>query len=649
MPSTLPQRFFSVSQALYGTGILLMAVLILCCVVITKAQDPVTKTVKISVLNVACFDDKRQVYNPYNYAGWVVKIGDQSFTLDANGQTGGSLTLTKGTTYSLDVVTPDGEENLRKVNYNQVIYDSSDKVNGTFLDSKIDRDGNVRLHLYESWAGETPKERQLEVYVGGLGTTCGEETKKEEAKPEAKSVTVFVSSMQCKKESYLNYSIDIDGHVVKPEFQTSEFGSVRVPLTAGKHKISIAVPDYADAKIDWVIFDGATGVKDIGKKAYITGELEFMLEEDFWSATALYNSSIFLYTMQDCPPPYEPPTQRFGGAPQIKIARVIGKAFISDAGSEVEREPVQGSYIDGHLIRTQLGASVELVTSEKQLIILEGGTVVTFKVMKVEGIWKITPFIKASLGGLVYRNLRFNRRPDGPLWEVVTPTARVTNENTVYSVKYDETSRSTTVAVEQGEVTVTPTNTSLNPFTLADHQMVDIFADRVSSISPYSPVADPKGSLTKEGGGLFNRPLLLVGIGAAALVGLLVVGAGITFLYRRANRAPAQPAFQQSGIKVETTPANLAASQRLGSLASPAVPTNQWRCPNPNCGKLVPAGKKFCTACGGTQSGVRVGATPANVASPAVATSERRCPNPQCGKLVPAAKKFCTACGTPVI
>ena len=119
-----------------------------------------------------------------------------------------------------------------------------------------------------------------------------------------------------------------------------------------------------------------------------------------------------------------------------------------------------------------------------------------------------------------------------------------------------------------------------------------------------------------------------MGIGAAALVGLLVVGAGITFLYRRANRAPAQPAFQQSGIKVETTPANLATPQRLGSVASPAVatnvatnaPSNEWRCPNPQCGKLVPAGKKFCPACGGTQSGVRVAATPLNIASPAVAT-----------------------------
>ena len=183
----------------------------------------------------------------------------------------------------------------------------------------------------------------------------------------------------------------------------------------------------------------------------------------------------------------------------------------------------------------------------------------------------------------------------------------------------------TSVGVEEGKVEVTPANTSLKPLTLGANQQLQVSESSVSAIIHYS------GESARATG-----ILLYVGIGAAALVGLLVLGAGITFLYRRANRAPAQPAFQQSGIKVEATPANF---------VSPAVATSEWRCPNPQCGKLVPAGKRFCTACGGTQSGLKVESAALSFASAAIAISDRRCSNPQCGKSVPAAKKFCTACG----
>ncbi|RPI28245.1 MAG: zinc ribbon domain-containing protein [Acidobacteria bacterium] len=58
----------------------------------------------------------------------------------------------------------------------------------------------------------------------------------------------------------------------------------------------------------------------------------------------------------------------------------------------------------------------------------------------------------------------------------------------------------------------------------------------------------------------------------------------------------------------------------------------------PNCGEQVTDhGLKFCTNCGH-----RLGA-PAPIPH---AVGERRCPKPQCGQIVPAGKNFCTFCGT---
>ena len=253
------------------------------------------------------------------------------------------------------------------------------------------------------------------------------------------------------------------------------------------------------------------------------------------------------------PPDYEPPIQRLDAPPQIKVVSLKGKVFVGKDNSDDESLVTVGSMIeDQQIIRTRPDASVELVASDKRLFILKEGAVVKFIIIKKpDGTWGM--YVSTRAKTIETRHVRYDRHGrKGYEWKIVTATAIITHNDTVYTVAYNEDSKSTTVAVEQGEVIVTPTNTSLNPITLAAHQMVDIFEDRVSSISPYSPdspVADPKGILTKESGGLFNRPLFLVGIGGAALIGLLV-RAGITFLYRRANRAPVQPAHNQvSGFR----------------------------------------------------------------------------------------------------
>ncbi|MFQ5855307.1 MAG: zinc ribbon domain-containing protein [Anaerolineae bacterium] len=66
----------------------------------------------------------------------------------------------------------------------------------------------------------------------------------------------------------------------------------------------------------------------------------------------------------------------------------------------------------------------------------------------------------------------------------------------------------------------------------------------------------------------------------------------------------------------------------------------EWVCPNPKCGRPVPAGKRFCTSCG---TPVTEGT---GVQSP-VAPVQRRCPS--CKRVVPPGKEYCTYDGTRVV
>ncbi len=59
-------------------------------------------------------------------------------------------------------------------------------------------------------------------------------------------------------------------------------------------------------------------------------------------------------------------------------------------------------------------------------------------------------------------------------------------------------------------------------------------------------------------------------------------------------------------------------------------------CPNPQCGKPVSEGAKFCTRCG----------TKIEPVAAIVAEEPLLCPNPQCRQPVEADSKFCTCCGT---
>jgi hypothetical protein len=158
-----------------------------------------------------------------------------------------------------------------------------------------------------------------------------------------------------------------------------------------------------------------------------------------------------------------------------------------------------------------------------------------------------------------------------------TPTLKVTDQKTNYTVSYDERTNTTTVGVEEGKVEVTPTNSSLQPFTLAANQQVQVTGSNVSAITAYSGT-----------GGNAGRIILYIGIGVVGLVAL----AGLFYFFRRQHRLAMQPAFHPAGANPtgwNAPPVNV---------ASPMVNQASQRCPNPQCGKDTLAGKKFCAHCG---------------------------------------------------
>lgn len=160
---------------------------------------------------------------------------------------------------------------------------------------------------------------------------------------------------------------------------------------------------------------------------------------------------------------------------------------------------------------------------------------------------------------------------------VKTPTLKTTDKQTAYMVSYDKKTNTTTVGVEEGLVEITPTNSSLKPFTLVASQQVQVTEKSMSAITAYS------------GSGGNARILIYTSIGVAALLALF----GLLYLFRRQRRAAMRPAF----YPVAANPVGWAAPP--ANITPPPIDKPlQKRCPNSQCGKVVPAGKKFCTSCG---------------------------------------------------
>jgi hypothetical protein len=536
------------------------------------AQTPEKKTIGVRFISSQCSGKS-------DFAGTSISIDGIKVEMKQGSQT--YIQLAPGT----HVISDLSEQDYPNAKIARVRVGFAGRSSGDYLPIS----GSVTVTLEERLFSIPSQIAGIDIFTEN---DCGDEKtgQEEESQEEDKTVWLIPTSYDCDKESYEGYSINIDGHPIK-----LDSNHVAVPLRKGKHRISISVQGYPEAKIKMANILRPNREKYFGtREADNLGEIDLEMDQDLWDgATATHLPAVFLYTTGDCPPSYEPPLQRLDGPPRVKVVSVEGKVTISNDKSDNESQATIGSMVeDQQIIYTRPGASVQLVASDKRLFLLPGSTVVKFSISKNStGTWEIN--CEQRSGAIGVRHVGYDRNaPKGYEWKILTPTAAITEKGTVYTVTYDEKSNVTTVGVEQGQVEITPTNTSLNAFTLDDHKMLDIFEGRVSTITPYFTAADPKGLNfgTANGGSLLDNKLLIVGIAGGGLLGFLIFVVVIYLIYRLLKRTPARSAFQPAGFNPQATPS--------GPTPKRDAAASSRRCPNPNCGNMVRAGKKFCTACG---------------------------------------------------
>lgn len=527
----------------------------------------------------------RDCPNKDSFAGTSVSIGGVKAVSDAT-KGGDVLVDLSPADYMVSNLTEPGQPNAKLVAVRVL-------VGSTLIrEYPANENGMANIALEENIFGHTDARQVIDIIIANdCDTGTGPMV---EATPEDKKVDVVLKSLECDKETYKGYTIYFNEQAITP---SGEDIASNVSLSNGRYRVRVSAPGSPGAKIASVSVFRPNQAVYFRKDADSSGSVEdLILEGDLWDgANSTKIPVIFVYTAGDCPATsYEPPMQRLGGSPQIKVASVEGQVtMFKDGNSEAESQLVKGATIeDGQVVYTRPGARVELVASDKRLFILGGKTVVKFVIKKdSDGTWGISADIRAAEQFNV-RHVGMVRNEDGYKWKILTPTATVTEKGTIYNVTFDESSKVTTVGVEQGQVLVTPSNSSLKPFTLDEHQKADVFESSVSAIAPYS------GGDNKTGGGLFDNTLLWVGVGAAALFMFLVLPIGGYIIYRVLWRTPPpKPAYTPTDHKAHSSTPYRAPS-RDASRTPSRDPSAGVRCPNPNCRRAVRPGKKFCNACG---------------------------------------------------
>ena len=361
-------------------------------------------------------------------------------------------------------------------------------------------------------------------------------------------------------------------------FRLSKYGlaEAKTELKPGTYDVHFTIPLFTDARISKVEVYRAfprlelVGTHPADEKGFAAVPLDASLWKD---ASTPY---VKVHVMKLCDLSY------------ATIEFFQGNVEVTEDGSLPEPARAGMKLFRNTAIKTGPGSSVRLKTEGAIYVITIAESVHVNIGALITGEGR--KFIEASIksGQIEIKRVLFPEKPrptspdalPEPVPEggmtVKTPTARVTDKQTAYTVGYDEKTNTTTVGVEEGEVEVTPTESSLKPFMLVANQKVEVTGLSVSAI----------GSLSRKGGGLADA-LLYAGIG---LGGVLIV-LGLMYFSRRQRRPTAQPHFQPTGVSTAgwNAPANAAPS---------VISESPQRCHDPRCGKLMPAGKKFCTSCG---------------------------------------------------
>lgn len=526
-----------------------------------------------------------------NFAGTSVSIGGAKAVSDAKG---GDVLVDLGPAdYMVSNLVEPGHPNAKLVAVRVLLGSTLIK------EYPANESGMANIALEERIFGQSGARQVIDIITAndcdtGTGPTV-------ESTPEDRKVDVILKSVECDKQDFRGYTAHFNGQPV-----VTDSGDIvsNVSLTNGRYRVRISAPGFPNAKLSSLSVYRPNKEVYVRRDANSVGEVDDLtLEGDLWEgASATARPVIFLYTVGDCASTsYEPPAQRLGGPPQIRIASVTGHVTVfNESRPDGESEAVKGSFVeDMQVVYTRPGARVELVASDKRLFILGGKTVVKFVIRKdAGGTWSITADIKTSEQFTV-RHVGYVKGEDGYVWKVITPTASVKEEGTIYNVIYDESSKVTTVGVEQGSVTVTPVNASLKPFTLNEGRKADVSADRVSPVTPYSPADDR----LSDGGGSYNV-ILIVGVGAAAVFVLILLPIGGYVVYRVLWRTPPKPAYTPTAGKAGAPPQLKAPVRdarvraRNDASARARHDASRGRCPNPNCRRAGRTGRKFCATCG---------------------------------------------------
>lgn len=179
--------------------------------------------------------------------------------------------------------------------------------------------------------------------------------------------------------------------------------------------------------------------------------------------------------------------------PKVLIKSVTGDPNFLDAAvirgsEEIPATPGMKLY-ESDQVRT--GYKTQIVLSflnpetkqERCTVVVEELSQIKIGIYYIGGIEHMDIWLK--IGGVTAQVLKEKLQPTR--FTVKTQTATASVRGTIFRVSHDEAQATSTIAVSEGTVTITPTNTALTPFELNAGQQVVVSTSHVSEIAAYSP------------------------------------------------------------------------------------------------------------------------------------------------------------------
>ena len=390
---------------------------------------------------------------------------------------------------------------------------------------------------------------------------------------ERRSRVSAISEEDCKDFDWDSLFAVFSRNQSDTRFQLDETGEDRL-LEPGTYEVSIGHyvgqgPIQAELSKVVVSQEFKSSWREVEYPANDAGKAQVNLEKGMWEGEAA--PEIKLYVIGLC--------DEVGQIDLIK-----GEAWVDMPNSTSRKAKYHDRVYVGERIRTLTGGSIELKTNNGYLIqIGEKTELKVGLVATATGRRYLERLISLDMGKIQIIRLVDNAtpksnpasRPKTTGISVKTPTATATPDGTNFTISYDEKTNTTTVSVDEGKVKVAPANASLKPLTLEAHQQVQVAQNNISAVTYFSASNDDNSTA---------RRLLFVGIGFAALVAV----SGLLFFIYRQHRRATQPAFHQA----RTNPGVLTDDARANLTAAGAK-----RCPNPQCGRIMPAHYKYCSTC----------------------------------------------------